>query len=118
MKLEDILTEINKKQEELERLVNKAGVEKLDGFVGNTWMTIKVCKPVKPQKQHGVRLEQGKFYRTKGGRKVYIATDDKHWCYGIIEDNKVATIYERNGYVHYGKNETVYLKDDIVSEWK
>lgn len=72
-----------------------------------------VYKPAK-----GVRLEQGKFYRTKGGRKVYIATDDKHWCYGIIEDNKVATVYERNGLVHYNRNEPVYPRDDIVSEWK
>lgn len=117
MSIEKILTEINKKQEEISRLIKKMGIKKLDGFVGNTWMTIETFKPVKPKKQ-GIRLEQGRFYRTKGGRKVYIATDDKHFCYGIIEDNKVATTYERNGYVHYNKNEPVYPRDDIVAEWK
>lgn len=113
MKTKDILTEIDKRLAEIVRLVNKAGVERPDSFMGSKWVTIDVYKPAK-----GVRLEQGKFYRTKGGRKVYIATDDKHWCYGIIEDNKVATVYERNGLVHYNRNEPVYPRDDIVSEWK
>lgn len=110
---DDVLIEI---LEDINRLMTEAGTKNLQIHASNLWADIKVRKTSKPRQ--GICLEQGKFYRTKGGRKVYIATDDKHFCYGIIEDNKVATTYERNGYVHYNKNEPVYPRDDIAEEWK
>lgn len=59
-----------------------------------------------------LKLEVGKCYRTRDGRKAFISVVDDMYAYGIIEGNSVVTTWGHNGVC-----DTDDDGGDIISEW-
>jgi hypothetical protein len=59
-----------------------------------------------------LKLEVGKCYKTRDGRKAFVSVVDDTYAYGIIEDDRLVTIWIQNGVC-----DTDDRDDDLISEW-
>ena len=85
--------------------------------LGNTRLNI-LLNPLCPdyyfEEPEELKLEVGKFYRTRDGRKVFIFITDDYNYRGVIENSN-------NDFAWREKGKSVYSTDDnnldLVSEW-
>jgi hypothetical protein len=63
-----------------------------------------------------MKIEKGKFYRTRGGKKVEVLTNERNHKQSIVIMDEYGNIDSRyrNGTYLNDKSETTY---DLVSEW-
>ena len=63
-----------------------------------------------------MKIEKGKFYRTRGGEKVEVLTTERPTSYSIVvmgEDGSV-TVLQQNGALYDGKANSY---SDLIAEW-
>lgn len=72
---------------------------------------IKTENPVEKES----RLEEGKLYRTKDGRKAFVSHRYPYGEFsGIIIGDDHTTGWDKNGEAHYSSMKT----DNLIAEWK
>lgn len=59
-----------------------------------------------------IDFKVGKSYRTKDGRKAFVSVVDNKYVYGIIEDDRVTTTWNKKG-ISTSEDDG----SDIISEW-
>lgn len=60
-------------------------------------------------------FEQGKFYKTREGKKAYISRITTTYIYGIITEKTVGEVWYLNG-MHWNNGDK--HKNDLISKWE
>jgi hypothetical protein len=60
-------------------------------------------------------FEQGKFYKTREGKKAYISRITATYIYGIVTEKTSSEIWKLDG-THWNKEEP--HKNDLISKWE
>lgn len=86
-----------------------------DGDVGVGEMFYKNPKDIYFETKEPLTFEQGKFYKTRDGKKAYISSITTTYIYGIITGKTSMDTWHLNG-MHWHNGDK--HKNDIISKWE